>query len=181
MTCIIGYIDRINNKVILGGDSASITNKQIMIRKTPKVFKNGNFIFGSSGSIRLSQLLENSFKPPKIEIDTILEYMCITFVNEIRNCLREGGILNINNNIETMENDIIVGYKNRLFTIYSDFTVFENINDFISIGSGLEYALGSLHTTKDDNITIENKILLALGAASKYCTGVSEPFNLIST
>lgn len=38
MTCIVAMLDKHTNKVIVGGDSASVTDSNILIRNDSKVF-----------------------------------------------------------------------------------------------------------------------------------------------
>jgi hypothetical protein len=49
MTCIVGYIDRQNKKIYMGGDSASVGGNTLRIRKDPKVFIRS--LYSSSGNI----------------------------------------------------------------------------------------------------------------------------------
>lgn len=60
MTCIIGYIDRKNNKTYIGADSCASAGCDKIIRKDKKVFKseyNPNFLIGFTSSYRMGQLL----------------------------------------------------------------------------------------------------------------------------
>ena len=50
MTCIVGLINKENKSVTIGGDSSGLAGSDLTIRKDPKVFKNGDFIFGCTSS-----------------------------------------------------------------------------------------------------------------------------------
>ena len=116
MTCIVGYIDKINEKVILGSDSLSTSSGLTKsISSDGKLFKNGDFIFGTTGSIRMKQLLRFSLQLPEINSKDIFEYMCTDFVNTIRECFKNGGFLQKDSDGDEKGGTFLVGYKNRLF------------------------------------------------------------------
>lgn len=178
MTCIIGFVDK--DRVIIGGDSAGCTNNEISIRKDVKVFRKEDFLFGCSGSFRTTQLVRFCLEIPKIKKD-IFEYLCIDFVNNLRKCLNENG-----NGRKYPEGDekgpyFLIGYKNRLFGIESDYQVAENINGIYCIGSGSEYAHGAMEVLKDLDISAEEKVRKALEASAIYSPGVAGPFIIENT
>lgn len=181
MTCIVGCIDKKNKKVIIGADSAGIGGDEITIRKDTKVFKVDDFVIGCTSSFRMIQLLRFSFKPPKITKSDIYEYMCTDFIDGVRKCFKEGGYLQKYTEGDEKGGTFIVGYKDRMFVIESDFQVGENLNGIASVGCGAPYALGSMFTTLKQEMPIDKKIITALESAVFYSVGVEKPFNLIST
>ena len=77
------------------------------------------------------------------------------------------------------ESDMIVAFKDKLFTVYADGAVIE-FDDYSAIGQGYEEALGSLLSTYD----IENpkeRILMALRAGLANKSKVALPLVLIDT
>jgi len=181
MTCIIGIIDKENNKVYIGGDSAGVSGLSVSVRKDPKVFKRGEFIFGFTSSFRMGQLLmcgDLDLKKQKENEDTYV-YMVSTFIDSVRYLFKKGGFLNIDNNEES-GGTFLVGYKNRLFSIESDFQVGEVYDEYCAVGCGENYALGSLYTTKNLELTPEIRINKALEAAEYHNAGVRKPFNMVS-
>lgn len=176
MTCIVGYIDKKNKKVIMGGDSAAIAGLDLTIRKDNKVFNNGDFVIGCTSSFRMIQLLQYSFKPPEIKTKNIHQYMCTDFINEVRKCFQEGGFLQKYTDGDEKGGTFLVGYKNKLFKIDNDFQVAENINGYDSIGCGDDYALGSLYILNKTSKSPIDIVLLALNTASYFSAGVSKPF-----
>ena len=180
MTCIVGYLDKKNKKVILGGDSAAVGEDTTFVNNDSKVFGVGDFIIGCTTSFRMIQLLKFSFKPPKVKKE-IFEYMCTDFVNAVRECFIEGGFMETFENGSDKGGCFLVGYKNRLFRIEEDFAVFENANGIDAVGCGDEFALGALHTISDQQIKSDDKVIKALQTAAYYSNGVCEPFYIIST
>jgi ATP-dependent protease HslVU (ClpYQ) peptidase subunit len=171
MTCIVGLVE--NGKVYMGGDSAGVTGFNLRIRTDPKVFLNELFLIGYTSSFRMGQLLRFKFKPPyhKPEIN-IDEYMMTDFIDSVRQCFKDNGYTEINNNRETA-GTFLVGYKGRLFIIDSDYQVGESANYFDAVGCGEDFALGSLNSTRGNP---KERIQKALETAEKFCCGVRGPF-----
>lgn len=63
MTAIAGVAE--DGKVWIGGDSAGVGGLNLETRTDPKVFVNGDFLFGYTSSFRMGQILEHEFSPPK--------------------------------------------------------------------------------------------------------------------
>jgi hypothetical protein len=174
-------IDKKTRKVIIGGDSASIADSSIFIRKDVKVFRNNGFIIGCTSSFRMIQLLRFSFKPPEINTKDIYEYMCTDFINAVRTCFKDGGYLQKYTDGDEKGGTFLVGYKNRLFKIENDFQVAENLNGIDAVGCGADFALGALFSLSKQETSIEQKVLKALESAEFLSNGVCRPFVLIST
>ncbi len=179
MTCIVGFIDKKNKKVVMGADSAGSSGFDITLRKDEKVFKNGDFIIGCTSSFRMIQLLRFSFTPPKIYDKDIYEYMCTDFINAVRKCFEAGGYLQKYKDGDEKGGVFLVGYKDRLFKIEGDFQVGESLQGYDSCGCGEFYALGSIfNTTKKNAKTV---VLDALRCAENFSGGVRSPFISKST
>lgn len=174
MTCIVGIIDKKNGRVVIGGDSAACDDHSVVIRKDPKVFVKGEFIFGCCGSYRMIQLLQHSLVLPKIK-GKIDVYMKTAFISSVKDCFKEGGF-----EIDS-ESAFIVGYKQYIFEIESDFQVARHISGEYVLGQGADVAQGSLTTSKKFNLTPEQRILYALQAAEQYNMCVKKPFKIKST
>jgi ATP-dependent protease HslVU (ClpYQ) peptidase subunit len=177
----VGYIDKKTKKVTIGGDSASVADISITVRKDVKVFRNKDFIIGCTSSFRMAQLLRFSFKPPDIKSKDIYEYMCTNFINEVRNCFENGGYLQKYTDGDEKGGTFLVAYKNRLFKIYDDFQVAESVDIFDAVGCGADFALGSLFTVSSEKLAAKEKVIHALESASYFSGGVRPPFILIST
>lgn len=180
MTCIVGLIDKEN--VIIGGDSLGSSSGQCSVRKDKKIFKKKGVCFGSTGSYRFIQLLQYfldfELKPDMDEFDFSVKDL----VPAIISTLKTHDSVELSNGRLNNDSVLMVGINNRLFTIYSDFQVEENIDPFQAIGSGGQLALGSLATTYlDENLDSKDKLLKALEIASRYNTYCSGPYHFIST
>ena len=180
MTCIVGRVDYNKKYVVIGADSAASSDSKQVIRKDPKIFKVGEFLFGCTSSYRMIQLLRYSLKLPDIGDRDIYEYMCTDFINSIRECFKLGGYLST---VDGEENGgtFLVGYKNRLFKIEGDFQVEETLNGINACGCGEEYALGASIAIDNMGLTTEDKIIKALEASEYFALGVQRPFIIQNT
>lgn len=179
MTCIAGFIDKKNNKVVMGADSAGVSGLDVTLRKDEKVFKNGDFVVGCTSSFRMIQLLRFSFNPPRVYDKEIYEYMCTDFINDVRKCFKDGGYLQRFNDGDERGGIFLVAYKDRLFKIESDFQVAEASQGYDACGCGETYALGSIYNTSKSNA--ETIVIDALKCAENFSGGVRSPFVTYST
>jgi ATP-dependent protease HslVU (ClpYQ) peptidase subunit len=178
MTCIVGLVE--NNCVYIGGDSASWYADTVTTVADGKVFRNGPMLFGGCGSHRLNVLLRNALVVPQGPAigDRVDRFMATTFVNAIRACFATAGFRKRENEVETMPGaeSFLVGYRGRLFAVYSDLQIDEYEENYTALGSGRSLALGALYVARDRRDGPKRKLLLALGAAAQYDPYVRRPF-----
>lgn len=176
MTCIVGYIS--NKKLYMGADSAGVSGFDIRQRKDTKLFKNRKFLIGYTSSFRMGQILRFKLKVPKqSNRKSDYEYMCTTFIDNVRKCLKSNGYSCVSNNEEKI-GKFLVGYKNKLYTIHEDLQVGELEDNFSSVGCGAKYALGAFEILNDTEPNPVNKVITALEVASKFSSGVTPPFTI---
>ena len=178
MTCIVGFVNKKSKKVYMGADSAGVAGLDVTIRKDLKIFKKGEFLIGCTTSFRMIQIIRFSFNPPPLIKKDVFEYMCTDFIDEIRACFKKGGFLEKDKEAES-GGCFLVGYKNRLFKIDSDFQVGESVDGHMAIGCGSSFALGSMYST--EHSYPEYKVLEALRCAAHYSAGVRAPFTILNT
>jgi ATP-dependent protease HslVU (ClpYQ) peptidase subunit len=174
LTVIAGLVHR--RQIWMGSDSAGCSGNDLSVRKDPKIFVKDGFIFGFTSSFRMGQLLHYKLEIPKqMANQTVEHYMATTFVDAVRQCLKDGGYARTENGVET-GGWFLVGHEGRLFCVMSDYQVAENVVCFNAIGSGEDFAKGSLDTTQDLDMHPRERILRALKAAEAWSTGVRSPF-----
>ena len=172
MTCIAGVAA--NGKVCIGGDSAGIAGWSLQTRADEKVFRNGPFVMGFCGSFRMGQLLRFKFKPP--DHDPRLadyKFMVTEFIDQARQCLKDGGFASKDKEQET-GGTFLVGYKQGLYLIDSDYQVGRPALDFAAVGAGDQVALGALHVL--DRLPPRERVEKALAAAEAHNAAVRGPF-----
>ena len=181
MTCIIGVIE--DNKVYIGGDSASIAGYNQVRRNDKKVFSKMSvdgveYIFGGAGSFRMIQLLQYSVNIPKNTKDSIFEFMCTDFINTVRSVFKENGYTTITSNNEKCDK-FLVGVGSDLFAVDEDFQVVHS--NLHSIGAGNSFALGAFKALENSQFPIEEKIKKSLEISEHFNIGVVSPFYIIHT
>lgn len=179
MTCIVGFVE--GDTVWMGGDSAGTNNWfEQDLYATPKVFRNGEMLIGSSGSARQADLLRYVLNVPDHDPRAAFEkYMAKTFMDAVRECFKAGGVCKITNSAEESQGSFLVGYKGRLCAIYSDFQVRLPTLRFAAVGCGDQIALGAMFASghlSDGRARVE----LALQASERFSAGVRGPFHIES-
>lgn len=177
MTCIVGIAQ--NGQIVMGGDSAGVAGLDLTIRADPKVFSIGDFTVGYTDSFRFGQLLRFSFVPPsKREDQSDFEYMCTSFIDALRNCLKDGGYARKEGEAET-GGTCLVGWRGMLYEIESDYQVGIPINGYDAIGCGAPMARGSLFSTEGQ--PLRDRVQMALEAAVEFSAGVRPPFLILES
>jgi len=182
MTAIAGLID--GDKVWIGGDSAGVGGcYSLSVRKDPKVFKVGEFLFGYTSSFRMGQILRFFLTPPPVpeNVDEFA-YMVQYFIPAVRKVLKDNGYLKIELNEETA-GTFLVGWRARLFSVQSDLQVAESSMPYMACGCGDDLILGALFamSKSKEKLTPEQKIRRALSASESFSAGVRSPFKVLST
>lgn len=175
MTCIAGVVS--NGKVWIGGDSAGVNSSEhLQLRRDSKVFKNGEYLIGVSGSWRRAQELRFALLPQAPALDHKMaptdsfEFMVRKFLPALRKMV-EGTYSPVD------DFELLVGFRGRLFHVYDTSQVSEEIADFEACGSGAQVARGSMFSSKFTDPA--RKITEALQAAERFCSGVRGPFNIL--
>lgn len=182
MTAIIGLVDRKSGKVYIGGDSAASDEYSIYVQKESKVFRVGEFVLATSGSIRAAQILRYRLiehLTPMGDVE-VAEYMGTVFVDAVRQVLKEHGYSLVKDNREEFEGaDFLVGYAGLLFGFMEDFHFHQYANGLDACGAGREYALGAMAALY--KLPPRERILKSLKVASQFCWSVKPPFKILST
>jgi len=178
MTAIAGIV--CDGKVWIGGDSAG-TNYlfKMETRTDPKVFVNGEFVFGYTSSFRMGQLLEHEFTPPTPhEGDDGVAYMVKRFIPAVKATLKSGGYQKTSEG-QDEGGTFLVGYRGTLYQVYSDYQVARVRQGYQACGCGETLILGSLPATDRYDISPKDRIIMALEAAEQFSAGVRGPFTVL--
>lgn len=174
MTCVVGLIAD-NGHIVFGADSL-VTDETGFKLSLPdkKIFTKNNILFGFCGNLHFGQLVKHRFNPPSPGRNKDIEAFIHTkFLPELQKFFAENGIIKF---VEDEEHELLIGIHKSIFAIGSDFSVVQSPTRFHAIGSGAQYALGSLFSTK--SLQDETKRLsIALEAASQFSMTVGKPFH----
>ncbi|KKN66940.1 hypothetical protein LCGC14_0466200 [marine sediment metagenome] len=181
MTCVIAYKEE--GIVYLGWDSASISGQAIRKMGFAKVFSLGRFVIGTTGSIRMGQILRYHLtvetKPGLNDYRANHRYMVTQFIPEVRSCLKEYGYMYKENENEYM-GEFLVVFRHNIYHINNDMQVGIYTDGFDVVGCGESYALAALKAMQfDPAFNGREKVEKALEIAAYYSTGVCEPFHFM--
>lgn len=180
MTCIVGIVK--DGTIYMGGDSAGVAGLDVEVREDEKVFLlKDRFIIGFTTSFRMGNLLRFSLNPPGQPAGQgDYEYMCTGFIEAVRKCFADNGFTG--KSAEGHNRDeggqFLLGYRGKLYAVHSDFQIGKVRNNYNSVGCGRYYALGALYATQGSEMSPQNRIILALRAATAFSGGVRPPFTL---
>lgn len=197
MTCIVAAAD--GKEVVLGGDTLGSHSRGSdgIPRADAKVFRSGPYVIGFTTSYRMGQILRylTTFPdPPEDHASDALErFFVAEFVPAIKQSFQEHGFDLKASFPSTGKEDFqiqgvqvgglfIVGVNGHVFEIREDFQVSRPAAPYSAIGTGAPVAHGALHalaTAKD--ISLQDRVKIALSASQTYCTVVRAPFHFVST
>lgn len=174
MTCIVAL--RQDGKIYIGADSCGSNSYDYTVREDKKVFKKGNMIFGFTSSFRMGQILQYKLIIPEHPLGmSDIEYMSSCFIDEVRKCLRDNGFAEKDKEVER-GGVFLVGYKNNIYKIESDYQVGIRRGNYNTTGNGEDVSLGVMFATEKSTMNPEDRIRLALKASANFKVGVCSPF-----
>lgn len=139
MTCIIGV--EFEGKVYLAGDKLGSNGWTGAEYVHPKVFENGDGIFGFTSTYRFGQLLEFGLADviaPK-EQKSMHRWMVKDLVPRIRMALVDGGY-----KIDDGGCTALLGINGELWKLQNDCSILRSINGYAAVGSGDQLALSAM-------------------------------------
>lgn len=179
MTCIVGIVE--DGVVYMGGDSATTSGWDKSTTIMPKVFSKGGMLIGGTGTIRLLQLLQYALVIPERPEGMSLEHYFVTlFVDSVRDCFKNAGLAEKEGDREKYYGSFLVGHEGRLVKFDSGYGLLITDLPYMAIGSGEDYARGSLFTSDGLMFSPERRIEIALDAASRFAVGVGAPYHILN-
>lgn len=138
MTCIVGL--EYDGKVLIGGDIQGTGHNNKVIHTQPKVFNKNGMIFGYTTSYRFGQLIEHCLPAPVIpeDVNEIYRWLITTIVPSIRRTLKDAEY--------DAGGNCLMGVRGQLWELQNDFSVLRSTKGYGAVGSGYEYATGSMFT-----------------------------------
>jgi len=180
MTCIAAYKDLLGN-IWMGGDSLCLSGTNQYKNLNPKIFRRDNMIFGFSGYLRATQVLQYQFEIPQHDPRiSDYEYLISVFLDEFIKKLEETNSIIIESNVALLnETDFLVGYNKKIFNIEQNFQLTEFSSNYDAIGCGAEYANAAFWMMENNKkIKPENRVVKALECSSNFSL-VRPPFHII--
>lgn len=153
----------------MGADSLYITGWHRIHTSMPKIFKRDNMLIGTSGSMRISDIIQYNTDVAD-EIAEPTYHIACEVVPAIRAVIKEHGDLS---DMEDLA--IMIGYAGHLFVLDENLAI-SDIDEYEAIGVGAKYALGYMYANRHEEITPEDLVEQSLECASHFCFGCRWPF-----
>lgn len=180
MTVIVGFVDKEKRQMIMGSDTLLSGGQEAVSTSHEKIFEDGGYLIGHTGSPRAMQIVRYANKFPrytkKYDKDPT-EFVCNRIVPSLITCLIEHGYAkNEAGHIET-EDIFMLMFRGHIYSIWSDFQVFEANHDFFAIGSGSQIALGSFMASEGQEP--EDRVYMAVESSMEFSTNVGGECRMI--
>ena len=175
MTCIVGLEH--DGTVTIGGDSAAAADDTVDVVDAAKVFRVGEYLIGYCESFRMGQLLAYRLRVPEQKCDDDLEHLATVFVDRVREVLHKGGVAKSTDSEEGNVGALLVGYRGRLYSIETDYSVLRSTRGYQAIGCGADFATGSIASTTG---APERRVKFALTIAATHSGPVLPPFTILT-
>ena len=123
-------------------------------------------VVGLAGDPRVGQLIRLNMQE---ELQELLDLDSgIVFAANLATMLRY-------ERVKRPDFELLIGHGERLFTLWSDYTVALSQTFYASIGSGAPYALGALFAVNDFGLSARDATSLAVQASCKHHTECMRP------
>ena len=158
MTCVIAI--KKNKKIYMGADGLVCGGSKCLSRKFNKIFRLGPMTIGIAGALALGQLVQTKIDVTGYEnerADKLLEL----FIKDI-------GDLSSLYGLENAGLSLLVALHHQIYYVTHDLVVLRSEIPEIAMGSGEEYAMGSLMSTRKLDMTPEARIKEAIKVASMF-------------
>lgn len=182
MTCIVGMLR--DGAVFMAGDHIGTDGYDVEVQKRSKVFRNGEFVIGYTDSFRMGQLLEHVWEPPKKPKDCkdistfMVKYVVPSLIkvfdeNKFMRLVGDSDNASRRVNGQAYGGEFLIGYRDHLFKIQSDFAVLECVKPFDSIGAGEDFAKGAFEMMYNLNYLMQYEPETMLAEVLKAVEGQS--------
>ncbi len=177
MTIIVGVIR--GSTVTIGGDSRYTSNSYIHPCTEAKIWRQGPLIIGLTGSTREAQIIRHATTIPEpVEPSELKPWLSTTVVDKIREARKASGFDEKKGDGTEVGPRAMVGILGRLFVVFEDYCVLE-YPDSMAIGSGMDFAIGSLATTANMRMSATRRVKVALGVACIHDAYCAPPFTVL--
>jgi hypothetical protein len=166
-------------KVYMGADSISLIDDEVHPQSDQKIYRVGEFLFGSIGNTTIRRHIQHGFQPPSIEHPDLMAYMVLRFTPALRRFL--AGVPGVEHYADGGRK-LMVGVRGRLFSFavkadYLDLS--ESTRGYDAIGYGQAHAMACLHVTEPQEWPPQARLEKALETAEVFNCYVRSPFRFL--
>jgi len=171
VTCIVGIVDK--GSIFLGGDRGVSDDSSILSMLQPKVSIKDGWIYGYAGSLGNGQLFDFIDLPTIDDTSDIYMVLRMDIVETYKSILDTHG-----SDKSEDGTDFIIGCRGRLFEFNTEDWGVAEISE-VAIGSGGNFALGSLYTSKELESNPHIRVTYAINAAITYSPTCQGPIDIV--
>lgn len=154
--------------VVMACDEQASTPNRKFQGEASKLFRNGEYLFGTCGDIRMAQLLRYALEPPYVDTWDVDRHIATRFIDAVRQCFDDGGWQRTEEGADR-GGSFLVAVKGRLYEIEENYQFFRNAEGIYTIGSGGDVAVGAMHALRDHDA--ETRVRAGVDAAIAHTTG----------
>lgn len=160
-----------------------------MARGSTKVARNGEFLLGAAGDVRAINILTHAFFPPQVGdlVGVRLDkYMTSKFIPSLRTCFEAQGYAASGKDEQAQYgSDVLAVVNGTVYVIGDDYSWVRDAAGVYALGTGGDYALGSLHSFGLPKLTTkvsaaQDAVRQSLQIAAKLDPGSGPPFHVVS-
>lgn len=192
MTCIVGVT--LDKGVWIGGDTCASDKVSKFNNIQPKVFTHSievdtaisgfpsyeKMLIGCSGSFRTMQVIKFSFKPPSMRYrQDALSYLINEFTDELKATFAVKGVSKKSKDVDCFNGCFLIGFRGKLYFMDEAYQILMPESQEFAIGSGADFALGSLYSTRKSGKDPHARIEEALQCAEEYNLQTQGPFDIL--
>lgn len=172
MTCIA--VVKQDGKIFMAGDRGASDDDNILALSAPKVWKIGEYLLGYAGTMD-GERIRHNFKPPAPE-KNLDKFMYSKFIKYLRTFYENWWV----DTSKDSDFGMIICVRGRIFEHNAiDMSLTEYQQPFLAMGSGAQYAYGSLYSTHKSK-NARNRVRTAVAAAIQYSPTCMGPIDSIS-
>jgi ATP-dependent protease HslVU (ClpYQ) peptidase subunit len=164
---IVCAVEDANGVVMACDEQASTSNRKFQ-GEASKLFRNGEYLFGTCGDIRMAQLLRYALEPPYVDTWDVDRHIATRFTDAVRACFEEGGWQRTEDGA-ARGGHFLVAVKGRVYEVEDNYQFFRNAEGIYTVGSGDEVAVGAMHALRDRDP--ETRVRAGVEAAIAHTTG----------
>jgi ATP-dependent protease HslVU (ClpYQ) peptidase subunit len=171
MTVIAAIVQ--DGEVYIAGDRGASEGDIILALDKPKVWRNGEYVFGYFGSLH-GEVVKINFIPPR-PTGNIDKFMQTTFRKALREFYNEWDIPVSDSN----DFGLLIGVQGKIYEHnIGDMSITSYELPYLSLGSGSSYAIGSLYATQNYKDP-KRRLKIAMECAVESSTTCREPIDYI--
>ena len=176
MTVIVAVKDKQTNQIYMAGDRMASTDSTKIKLAEPKVFMKAGYLMGYAGTMSGSKVYHNFMPTWANDIQDINGFMQSGFLKELKSFYEEWDIDTSNE----AELSLLIAVGGNIYEHHASDMSMTLLEDGIaSIGSGSEYALGSLYVTP--GLPAGDRAKIAVDAANYFSPFCGYGVDIINT